>query len=97
MWLEAYRLLAPELGEERRGRWRRSIEAEVAPLVSDAMNRQEFAWYNTPYIGTSPNHFASWAALMFLSGRVFGENDWVNIRERIQHRFVAEEHEPVRY
>ena len=91
MWLEAYRLLAPELGEERRARWRRSIEAEVAPFVSDAQKRQEFPWYNTPYIGTSPNHFASWAALMLLAGRVFGKKDWEDLGGRILHRFAVEE------
>src|SRR5207247_2567897 len=97
MWLEAYRLLAPELGEERRVRWRRSIEAEVAPLAFDAMKRQEFPWYNTPYIGTSPNHFASWAALILLFGRVFGNKDWENLGARILHRFAAEEQAPDGY
>lgn len=97
MWLEAYRLLAPDLGEERRARWRRSIEAEVAPLYSDAVKRQEFPWFNTPYIGTSPNHFASWAALMLLSGRVFGNKDWENLGARILHRFAAEEQTPDGY
>ena len=97
MWLEAYRLLAPELGEQRRVRWRRSIEAEVAPLAFDAMKRQEFPWYNTPYIGTSPNHFASWAALILLFGRVFGNKDWENLGARILHRFAAEEQAPDGY
>src|SRR6266566_6387651 len=94
MWLEAYRLIATQLGEERRVRWRRSIEAEVTPLASDAMKRQDFPWYNTPYIGTSPNHFASWAALMLLFGRVFGNKNWENLGERILHRFAAEEQAP---
>src|SRR4051812_1738177 len=97
MWLEAYRLLSPDLGEERRARWKRSIEADAAALVSDARARQEFPWYNTPYIGTSPNHYASWAALIFLSGRVFANKDWENLGARILHRFAAEEQAPDGY
>ena len=97
MWLEAYRLLAPDLGDERRARWRRSIEAEAAPLASDAQKRQEFPWYNSPYIGTSPNHFASWAALIFLCGRTFGNKDWEDLGARILHRFAAEEQTPDGY
>jgi hypothetical protein len=97
MWLEAYRLLLPDLGEQRRARWRRSIEGDTLPFISDARARQEFPWYNTPYIGTSPNHFASWAALIFLSGRVFGNKDWENLGVRILHRFAAEEQAPDGY
>ena len=97
MWLEAYRLLAPDLGEERRARWKRSIERDTVPLASDALKRQEFPWYNSPYIGTSPNHYASWAALIFLSGRVFGNKDWENLGARILHRFAAEEQAPDGY
>jgi len=97
MWLEAYRLLLSDLGEERRARWRRSIEGDTLPFISDTRAREEFPWYNTPYIGTSPNHFASWAALIFLSGRVFGHKDWENLGVRILHRFAAEEQAPDGY
>jgi hypothetical protein len=97
MWLEAYRLLATDLEEQRRARWRRSIEREVAPLVPGAIERLEFPGYNSPYIGTSPNHYASWAALIFLSGRVFGNKDWENLGARILHRFAAEEQAPDGY
>jgi hypothetical protein len=94
MWLEAYRLLAPDLGEERGRRWKRSIEREVVPLVSDAQDRQGFPWYNSPYIGTSPNHYASWAAIILLFGRVFRNRDWENLGARVLHRFAAEEQAP---
>ncbi|PYU68031.1 MAG: hypothetical protein DMG49_17090 [Acidobacteria bacterium] len=97
MWLEAYRLLVADLGDERRAKWKRYIEHDTAPLASDARKRQEFPWYNTPYIGTSPNHFASWAALIFLSGRVFGNKEWEDLGRRILHRFAAEEQTPDGY
>jgi hypothetical protein len=97
MWLEAYRLLAPDLGDARRARWKRSIEADAAPLASDALKRQEFPWYNSPYIGTSPNHFASWAALIFLYGHTFGNKDWEDLGAHILHRFAAEEQTPDGY
>jgi len=77
MWLEAYRLLDPELGEERKVRWRREIEKIVIPLVPDTIKRLAFPWYNSPYIGTSPNHYAQWASLLLLAGHVFRNDDWV--------------------
>src|SRR2546428_413899 len=97
MWLEAYRLLEPELGEERRARWKRAIEANVALVVSDAAERVDFPWYNSPYIGTSPNHYAQYASLLFLAGRVTGNKDWVDLGARILHRFAAVEQAPDGY
>src|SRR5690606_13414505 len=61
MWLEAYRLLEDELGEPRRTRWRKAIERNVALVWRDASERVDFPWYNSPYIGTSPNHYAHYA------------------------------------
>jgi hypothetical protein len=91
MWVEAYRLLQPQLGEERRARWRREIEKIVALLVPDTLERIDFPWYATPYIRTSPNHFSSWAALLLLSGRVFENKTWEDLGARVLHRFSAEE------
>ncbi|MCC6390008.1 MAG: hypothetical protein IT167_05350, partial [Bryobacterales bacterium] len=53
MWLDAYRLLERELGIERRQRWQREIRKNIAMLVEDTRDRLDFAWYNSPYIGTS--------------------------------------------
>ena len=97
MWLEAYRLLDPELGEERKVRWRREIEKIVIPLVPDTIKRLDFPWYNSPYIGTSPNHYAQWASLLLLAGHVFGNDDWVKLGSRVLHRFAAEEQTPDGY
>jgi hypothetical protein len=42
----------------------------VALLENDTAKRIEFPWYESPYIGTSPNHYAQWAELLYLSGLV---------------------------
>ncbi len=91
MWLEAYRLLGDSLGKERQARWRREIEKNIALLVDDATDRVDFPWYNSPYIGTSPNHYALWAANLYLGGRVFGNQKWVDLGARILRRYAMVE------
>ena len=91
MWLEAYRLLDRGLGEERRERWKRQILRNVALVHGPAVQRVDFPWYNSPYIGTSPNHYAQYASLLLLAGRVFGNKEWEELGARILHRFAAVE------
>ena len=97
MWLEAYRLLGPELGEERNANWRRHILRNAALVHDNAAERVDFPWYNSPYIGTSPNHYAQYASLLFLAGRIVGNQDWVDLGTRILHRFAAVEQTPDGY
>jgi len=97
MWLEAWRLLEHELGPERRARWRREIEKYIALLVDDARERLDFPWYNSPYIGTSPNHYALWAANLYLGGRLFSRQDWEELGRRILRRFALIEQTPDGY
>ena len=97
LWVEAYRLLETKLGEERRERWKRAIQKHVAHYAVDAQKRVDFPFYNTPYIGTSPNHFSSWAALLLISGQALGRKDWEALGTRILHRFAAEEQTPDGY
>ena len=97
MWLEAYRLLGPELGQERNASWRRHILRNAALVHDDATERVDFPWYNSPYIGTSPNHYAQYASLLFLAGRMTGNQDWVGLGTRILHRFAAVEQTPDGY
>jgi hypothetical protein len=97
MWLEAYRLLEGDLGTSRKERWKRQILRNVALLVDDAKERVDFPWFNSPYIGTSPNHYAQWASLLYLSGRVFGNKDWENLGAQILHRFASVEQTPDGY
>ena len=51
----------------------------------------DFPWYNSPYIGTSPNHYSQWAELLYLAGRVFDKPEWVKLGAQILHRFAATE------
>lgn len=88
-WLEAYRLLAPDLGAERRQRWKRAILENAAPFASDAAERVDFPWYQSPYIGTSPNHYSQWAELLYVAGRTFEKPEWVALGARILHRFAT--------
>jgi hypothetical protein len=96
-WLEAYRLLASDLGQARRERWKTSIIRNAALLAPDALDRVDFAWYQSPFIRTSPNHYAQWASLLLLSGRVFGNADWEKLGTRILRRFVTAEQSPDGY
>ncbi|MFN7919036.1 MAG: hypothetical protein U0Q16_03010 [Bryobacteraceae bacterium] len=91
MWLEAWRLLGPALGDERRARWRREIEKNIALLEQDARDRVDFPWYNSPYTGTSPNHYALWAANLYLGGKLFGNAEWEALGSRILKRFATVE------
>ena len=91
LWLEAYRLLSQDLGEERRVRWQREIEKNVAPLVPDATERLDFPWYNSPYIGTSPNHYALWSSLLHLAGRTFGKLEWEKLGRQVLRRYALVE------
>ncbi|HXH50904.1 MAG TPA: hypothetical protein VNM47_16295, partial [Terriglobia bacterium] len=97
MWLEAYRLLQPELGAERSARWKKAILENADPFYESAMKMVNFPWYNTPYIGTSPNHYAQWASLLMLSGHVFGKSDWLELGNKILHRYSAVEQTPDGY
>src|SRR5262245_30827981 len=97
LWLEAFRLLSKNLGEDRRKRWQRAIEENVALLVSDATERLDFPWYNSPYIGTSPNHYSLWASLLYLSGKTFGKPDWEQLGRKILRRYALVEQTPDGY
>lgn len=94
MWLEAYRLLEPDLGDERRARWKRAILENAKLVYPDAAERVDFPWYNSPFIGTSPNHYAQYAALLLLAGRTFENKEWEELGAKILHRFAAVEQTP---
>jgi hypothetical protein len=97
VWLETYRLLKDKLGAEREGRWRRELEKNVAELASDVAARKDFPGYQSPYIGTSPNHYALWASTVYLAGRVFGQREWETLGASVMHRFAEEEQSPDGY
>jgi len=97
MWLESYRLLEDQLGAERKARWGKAIQRNVALVVAGATERLDFPWYNTPYIGTSPNHYAQWAGNLLVAGRVFGNKKWEDLGTAILHRYAAVEQTPDGY
>jgi hypothetical protein len=94
MWLEAYRLLEQDLGKERRDRWRRAITVDIDELAADTAKRQDYPLYQSPFIGTSPNHFSLWASTVYLAGSVFGNKEWEKLGAKVLHRFAAEEQSP---
>ncbi len=94
MWLEAYRLLEPQLGEKRRARWRGALREYLAPYVEQVARRRDYPRYISPYIGTSPNHYSLWSSTIYLAGRVFGEKSWEELGAAVLHRFAAEEQSP---
>lgn len=94
MWLETYRILSDELGEKRKALWRKEIIKNVQPLEEKCTERIDFAWYNTPYTGTSPNHYSIYAAIIYIAGQVFDNERWENIGKHILHRFATEEQSP---
>src|SRR5262245_43571327 len=91
MWLEAYRLLEQQLGAERRNRWRQALEANIRTLAADSAERVDFPGFQSPFIGTSPNHLSLWASTVYLAGRVFGNRKWEELGARVMRRFAAEE------
>ncbi|HEX4949925.1 MAG TPA: hypothetical protein VFZ34_24880 [Blastocatellia bacterium] len=94
LWLEAYRLLERELGAERRARWAKAIKENIALLVADAKDRIDFPWYHSPYIGTSPNHYAQWAGLLLLGGITFNDKEWEQLGKQILRRFAVTDQSP---
>lgn len=94
MWLEAYRLLENKLGEERRQRWKRGIIKILSPDVEYSITLASSAWYNTPFLNTSSNHYSIYASVIFLAGKVFGIKDWEKTGAKNMHRFATEEISP---
>ncbi|MDA1193480.1 MAG: hypothetical protein O3A46_17525, partial [Candidatus Poribacteria bacterium] len=91
MWLEAYRLLRDELGEARRARWGEELRKNVSALANDVAERADYPRYQSPFIRTSPNHLALWSSTVYLGGKVFENDDWLELAGRVMRRFAADE------
>ncbi len=94
MWLEAYRLLEPDLGEERRNIWRTALLDNLTLLVPKLAKCMEYPRYNAPFIITSPNHYAIYASTLLVAGHVFGKTEWVSMSTEVLHRFAVTEQSP---
>jgi hypothetical protein len=90
-WLDTYRLLEPELGDERRARWRREFEKIANWFARETAGRIDFPRYQGPYIRTSTNHLALFASTTYLAGRLLGNQEWEALGARALHRLAAEE------
>ena len=60
LWLEAYRLLEKDL--EHGPRWKKELQKNIQQLAEDTASRADYPRYQSPFIRTSPNHFAQWAS-----------------------------------
>jgi hypothetical protein len=94
MWLEAYRLLENKLGEERKQRWKRELIKILSPFVEYSLTLSDMAWYDAPFLNTSPNHYSIYASDLFLAGKIFGLKEWEKIGAKNMHRYAAEEISP---
>ena len=103
MWLDAFRLLRPQLGAERRQRWQRALFRSIEIMAEDSARIADFPGYQSPFIGTSPNHLSLWASTVYLAGRVFAKPEWEKLGDffsspgiltEVIHVFLARGLEP---
>ena len=97
MWVEAYALLHSQLGKERDHQWRTSLERNIELLVPELIAWVDIPAYTENFIGTSPNHFAWWAATVLVGGVHLQKKDWVDIAGRVLKRFATTEQNPDGY
>jgi len=90
-WLDTYRSLDSELGDERRARWKKEIEKIVQWFARETAARIDFPRYQGPYIRTSTNHLALFASTVYLAGRVLPNKEWDALGARALHRLATEE------
>lgn len=96
-WLDTYRLLEVQLGEQRRARWRREIEKITGWFAAQVEYRIDFPRYQGPYIRTSTNHLALFASEVYLAGLALKNKEWEQLGARAMHRLAAEEQTPDGY
>jgi len=97
MWVEAYGLLKDELGPARSAAWGTVLERNVALLVPELTAWKDVASYTENFLGTSPNHFAWWAATVLVGGIHLQKAEWVKLASGVLHRFAATEQNPDGY
>src|SRR5690242_10271360 len=91
MWLEAYRLLEHDLGAARAVRWRKALFENLEPLAASVAKMQDYPLYQSPFIGTSPNHYSLWSSTVYLGGLVFHNSGWEKLGAKVMHRFSLEQ------
>lgn len=94
MWLEAYRLLEKELGDERKKLWQEALLDNLSLLLPRLEKYKDCPRYNAPFIITSPNHYAIYASTLLVAGHVFGNAEWIRKSSDVLHRFAVSEQSP---
>ena len=97
LWLDSWRLLERDLGDERRARWRKEIEKQLEEMVADVRERLDYPRFQSPYIRTSPNHLSIWSSTVHLAGKVFRNAEWEKLGGQAMHRFAETEQTPDGY
>lgn len=97
MWVEAYALLKAELGQERRTQWADSIERNISLLQPELASWRDSSAYTENFLGTSPNHFAWWAATLLVGGVHLEKNEWIELGKAVLQRFAVNEQNPDGY
>jgi dienelactone hydrolase len=97
MWLDSFRLLKDDLDPGRSARWQRALLEQVTAIVQDVARLQDYPAYQSPFIGTSPNHFSLWSSTVYLAARIFAQPDWEKLSSKVLHRFAAAEQSPDGY
>lgn len=97
LWLEAYGLIKNELGPTRREAWRASLERNTALLVPELKAWKDVAAYTENFLGTSPNHFAWWAATVMIGGLQLEKPEWSALGKEVLLRFATTEQNPDGY
>ncbi len=97
MWLEAFRLLRNDMEEARRARWSKALLEELTPIAADVARLQDYPLYQSPFIGTSPNHYSMWSSTVLLGSQAFERPEWEQLTRKVLHRFAADEQTPDGY
>ena len=94
MWIEAFGLLKSDLGGERAQAWAKSLTRNIVLLTPELTSWEDLPAYTENFIGTSPNHFAWWAATTLVGGVHLRRKDWFDLGNRILRRFATTEQNP---
>lgn len=97
LWLHAFGLIKEKLGTARYTAWRNTLARNVALLVPELRAWKDVAAYTENFLGTSPNHFAWWAATVLTGGVQLGNTGWVELGEYVLRRFATTEQNPDGY
>jgi hypothetical protein len=68
---------------DRRTRWQRALLEELTPIAQDVARLQDDPLYQSPFTGTTPNHYCLWSSTVYLASKVFNRRDWKNLTAKV--------------